>query len=798
MSDALRDTLFATGGALRGPLWDALQAEGLAQPPLEAGERIGDYRILREIGRGGASIVYLAERADGAFHQQVALKLLRGDLGDVIGRQRFDQERQILATLSHPHIARLLDGGVDGRGRSYIVLEYLEGRPLDRYCDDHRLTVERRIDLFLSVARAVAYAHRQLIVHRDLKPGNIMVTEAGEVKLLDFGIAKLLDEAVAGPHLAPATRTWTRVLTPEYASPEQVQGRPVTIASDVYQLGLVLYELLCGRRACRLEEGSYLEVERVICGEEPPPPSSVATGARPTPEQHEAAAARSTSPIALARRLGGDLDTIVLACLRKEPDRRYASPQELVADLERWRAGEPVTARGESRSYRTAKFIRRHRLALTAAAAVLLSLLAGLTVAVEQARRARQEARKASEVRDFLVKVFEEADPRASRGEAVTARDLLDRGVARLDGLTGEPEVQAELLSVAGISYRGLGYYDAAQPLLERALRLQQQLHGPRSLPAAEVEFSLGLLSSRRTDYDAALAYHGAALATRRALLRRDDPLLVDSLFGVGGALMAKNRAPEAEAHMTEALALLRARPGDPGTQTAAILNQLGMLRHRAGDLDGAEANYREALRIRRASSGENHPETAVSLHNLAALLWRRGRLEEAETAFRQVLALEERLYGEGHATTADTWGYLGHVLRDKGDFLGAGRAYGRAFEIYGATQRKPHPGTANMLHALGDLEMRRGRPAAAEPILRRALQGRADALGDDHRRTREAAVSLGLCLVALGRVAEARPLLERGAGAPEEAAARARVALDALATASRSASARSSVRPLR
>ena len=735
--------LLGSGAALSGPLWEAFCADLTEEPVLREGELVGRYRVLREIGRGGMSVVYLAARADDAFDQRVALKVLDRAPRDREARARFGQERQILASLDHPNIARLLDGGMDDRGRPYIIMELVEGEPIDRYCDGRGLSVDARLALVEGVARAVAYAHRRLVVHRDLKPSNLLVTATGEVKLLDFGIAKLLGPEAAGVFAAPPTRTALRVLTPEYAAPEQVRGEPVTTASDVYQLGLILFELLTGRRAHGLAGDSLTEIERVICTGEPPRPSRSVTGA------------------ALRRRLAGDLDSIVLTALRKEPDRRYASPADLAADLERHRAGLPVAARGDGLAYRAGKLIRRHRLAVAAAAAIALSLVGGLGAALWQARAARLEAQKATAVRDFLVRIFEVANPDESQGRAVTARELLDRGAARIETLQDEPEVRAELLSVAGASYQSLGLYDAARPLLERSLRLQRRLHGERSLGAAGVESSLAALAYKQGDTRRSESLLRAALATHRALLPADDFRVADNLFGLGDCLLDYDRDEEAAALLREALAILRKRQARrPAGEVSAtedskageILNDLGMLRHRARDLDGAERLYRESLAIERRVHGPVHSTVAVPLHNLGALLTTRGRLAEAEAAFRQVIALETRLYGGDHPDMADSWGYLGHVLRDRGDLAGAEAAYRRSLAINRAKRGASHFGTFSALHNLGRLLVRADRAAEAEPLLREALAGRRALYGPGYRKTKETEQALAECLAALGR----------------------------------------------
>jgi serine/threonine-protein kinase len=475
------DPEFKSGGALQGPLGDRIRTE-LAEEESLAGAMVGRYRIVREVGRGGMAVVYLAERADGQFRQEVALKLLSAGLVASHVSRRFDRERQILAHARHPGVARLLDGGAGPGGRPYLVMEYVDGRPIDRYCDEERLTPEARLKLLLQVARVVEDAHRNLVVHRDIKPSNILVTAEGHAKLLDFGIAKLLDpEATSGD--AAVSGSAIRLMTPAYASPEQVRGHPVTTASDIYQLGLLLYILLTGRFPYDLGDGDPAERMRAIVQREPVRPSMAASssegwappGQDPrTPE--EIASARGTVPARLRRALSGDLDAILCRALAKEPEKRYGSVAQLIEDVERHLEGRIVTARQDNWAYRTGKLIRRHSAVFaTAAIAVLLVLALGLVYTSGLARerdRARQEAAREARVSGFLRTLFD-VPPGAG---PLTPRQILDRAVARVDlELAGEPEVQSDLLALLSGMYEDLGLHAEAQALQARSEALAKR-----------------------------------------------------------------------------------------------------------------------------------------------------------------------------------------------------------------------------------------------------------------------------------------------------------------------------------
>ncbi len=547
----------------------------------------GSYRLVQHIASGGMGVVYLAERDDGQVRHQAAVKILRRGLDAEDQVRRFNAERQILASLDHPSIARLIDAGITDDHRPFFVMEYVQGEPIDVYADKRRLSIRERVALIRDVAVAVDYAHRQLVVHRDLKPSNIFVTADGHVKLLDFGIAKLMD---AEPDATMITAPGVRLMTPGYTSPEQVVGGKITTATDVYVLGLLLYETLTGARAQDTEGLSIPEIEQLVVREAIPRPSdrvaSLAAHAdRAATEASIGAitAARRTTPSRLPRLLKGDLDRIVGEALRKEPDRRYHSAQAFAADLERYLAGEPVLAQGDSAGYRLRKFVRRRWPMLATAAVFLLVLVAYAITVTLQARqigrerdRARAAQAKAEEVTSFLVRMFQASDPSEVRDDAISARELLATGVQRMDALGGQPEVQGQLLAVIGRVYESLGQYDRAQSLLERALRVRREALGETHADVAQTWTDLGELSS------------------------------------------LQGRHAEAEGRLRTALKLHQAMSGRESAASARDLQLLGTVLVDKGDRQQGKALYAEALTIRRRVLSPADPDIAESLSGLA------------------------------------------------------------------------------------------------------------------------------------------------------------------------------------
>jgi serine/threonine protein kinase len=678
------------------------------------GATVGRYRIVRELGRGGMAVVYLAERADGQFEQQVALKLLkRGlDTDDLVAR--FDQERQILAMARHPGIARLLDGGVGPGGRPYLAMEHVEGRPIDLYCDDERLTVPERLRLFLQVARAVEDAHRNLVVHRDIKPSNILVTVDGHAKLLDFGIAKLLDP---GLESTPVTRTAARLLTPAYASPEQLQGEPVTTASDVYQLGVLLYLLLAGRFPYDMGEKGPVEAARIVATQEPVRPSAAVTGpatgaAIPGREEQgpeEIARARLTTSTRLARELAGDLDTIVLTALRKEPERRYAAVAKLIDDVERYLEGRPISARPDTVRYRAGKFARRNAAALSTAAAALVLVIA-LTVlyTVQLARerdRAELAAARAAQVSTFLQGLFEVSAPTRSLGEQITARQLLDQGARRIDEL-GDPGTQADLMLVMGDVYRELALYEEAQALLERAVSIRRKFPGESGLSLAESLHHLARLTYERADHTRSRSLYEQVLALREKALGPHHPEVGKALVGLGRVLLAQ------------------------------------------GDSAGARRSQEKAVVILESALGPRDPEVGFALRSLAGTLGESFEEPAAQKALVRALEILEARYGAGHPHVANTRVMLGNSLADQGNREAAWREYDLALPVLHRVYGEEHPAVAALLQTMGDILIAAGserkEPGSAIPYYERALAIRKKVFGTWHPLVADTLEGLG------------------------------------------------------
>ena len=752
------------GEAIAPILGTGMLARGLAIPPepFRPGphpERLGPYRVSRVLGEGGMGTVYLATRDDDVYRKVVAVKLVHGGGQNPEVLRRFRAERQILATLDHPNIARLLDGGSTDSGDPYLAMEYVDGVPIDRYCDGKRLGIGDRLRLFQKVCAAVHHAHRHLVVHRDIKPGNVLVTGDGTPKLLDFGIAKVL-EPEPGATGAP-TGTGLRLLTPEYASPEQIRGEAVTTATDVHALGLLLYELLSGRRPYQVSSARYGALERTICEQEPERPST-ASGRGSPGEGERVAAARGTRPERLRRDLAGDLDNVVLMALRKEPSRRYGSAQQLAEDLARHLDRLPVVARPATVRYRARKWAMRHRMGVVAGAVALL--VAGALAGYHAARLARErdraeiEASKARMVSGFLARLFEEASPEKAQGRVVTAADLLQRGVHDIDSLDGEPRVQAELLSIMGYTYSWMGEDAEAVRLLERSLEIRRSSGAP-DLDLANTLAALGIsLRLARRLPEAERAWE-EALEIRRRVLGPRHGEVADALNNLGLVYYDWRRLPEARTLLEQSLEVHAAAGTSEGIRAADAMNNLGITLRTLGEYAEAEAMHRTSVALNRRLIGNDHPNTATGIANLGAVLVARGKYAEAEPYLRESLAVKRRVLGEGHRQAALGAVKLADALRPLGRFDEARELLEGAVEILRKAAGEGHFFLAWALRDLGQLERDQGRLAAAEKALRRSLDGFRRASGETGPPADEVRLLLAGVLRERGHLREAEAL---------------------------------------
>lgn len=700
------------------------------------GRQFGPYRVIREIGRGGMGTVYEAERADRRYDRRVAIKTVAFAPGGVLAR-RFEDERRILAELEHPNIARLYDAGATPEGVPYLVMEFVEGRRIDVYCDENGLSVEERLELFDRVCYAVEYAHGKLVVHRDLKPGNILVTDEGVPKLLDFGVARLLDPgpdartgagAGGGPTgAAEPTLTGFRAMTPEYASPEQLRGEPVTTAADVYALGVLLYLLLAGRHPHRFESRAPGDVERTIRERPAPPPSETASEEYP----------------ARRGRLRGDLDNVILTAIRPEVERRYASVGRLRADIRSHLAGFPVTARPATWRYRAGKFVRRHRAGLAAASLVFLALAGGLAGTAWQAGEATRQATRAEATRDYLIGLFETFDPDEAGVEPVTAEDLLDRGAERLArDLAGEPMTRAELGGVLGRLYQRLGLYDKALPLLASSRAELVRAHGERHPESVGATARLARLLYDQGELEEAEALSREALDARRRLFGVGDTAVANSLNDLAEIRNARGHLDEAETLHAEALAIDR-RSGLQ-QRVATDLDNLGVVLRRAGEHDEARRLLEEALAIRRELYGDRHTKVAMSLVNVSAALREAGEYDEAERLLLEALAMRRELLGDRHPHVAIVLGTLGNTRLQAGRHDAARDAYREALEIRRAVFGESHPSVARSLNSLAVVAYHRGDYAGAADRFAEVLEIWEDRFGEDHPDVLSALNNLG------------------------------------------------------
>ena len=810
---------------MAAPLAPPSEIDLIRESTKEADDRlhIGPYTIVRNLGQGGMGDVYLAMQTT-PFKRYVALKIIRRgmDFGAVL--QRFDMERQILASLNHPNIARLIDGGATADGTPYFAMEYVEGMTITSYCTINACTIDERLNLFLSVCNAVHHAHQNLILHRDLKPSNVLVTQKGEVKLLDFGIAKLLNPGLS-PQMAPVTQFDRKLMTPDYASPEQVRGISLSTASDVYSLGVILYELLTGHQPYYLKRRTTEELLKIVCEQDPERPSlKIRRTTRIKRVDQEdtvitpgiVSKSRRVSTEKLQKILRGDLDHIVMKALRKEPGLRYAGPRQLAKDIERYMKGLPIEAQQGNRSYRLKKFVKRYRVETTAVFLVVLSMAIGMASTLWQAnvasreRDAAQEAleiaslelRKSDSVTSFMLDLFQATDPHESEGDTITAEQLLQRGLQRVEALEEQPNVQAQLLDVIGVIYQRLSRGSAAKELHERAyqLRLQhldqthsdigvslfhlgdvylslgqpniaeeylykaiahQQRYNPNnSVVLAESMMELAYVYFEQSRYEEAEKYVQEAIDTYRLNTPQDSAYIVEAFNLLGRTNLHQWQTDETASLYESVLLFHQKGSGISKLHVSDTMNNLGLLLRRRGDYDRAEQYLVNALALSLQVVGKNTIDEGIGLHNLGTLYYYKGQLDRAGDYFTRALAIYDLIFPEEHAQKGITQHNYARVLRDQGQY---DQAESLLAETYAMQQRlfpNDHFHKSFTIHTLGVLYLQTERYDQAREYLERAMSMRERLIGKDHPDYGRTLQRIAHLELELGNEQQARELL--------------------------------------
>jgi serine/threonine-protein kinase len=721
------------------------------------GRRLGSYRILEVIGSGGMGKVFRARRDDEAFQKEVAIKVARSSFGSLAARERFRAEREMLARLEHPHIARMLDGGETDEGLPFLVMELVDGVPITSWVQASEPPLEELLELFRCVCAAVHHAHRNLIVHRDLKPSNILVAADGTPRLLDFGIARLLGEESG---VTEPTTSTLHHLTPEFASPEQARGDPMTTGSDVYALGVLLYLLLTGRRPYEIDRARPAEMIRTICETEPPPPSR-AVPPGPVPGIPD--------PRRRARRLAGDLDRVVLTALAKDPERRYSSAEALAEDVERCARHLPIRARPASRVYRLGRFLRRHPVgsaagALAVSGVILFSTLLAFQAAriARERDRAEREAARATAVTRFLTDTLSSAHPQTGLGRDATVLEALEVAQQGIEGAFPDaPDVEAAVRKAVGETWASLGRFEEAETLLRAALQIQRTLHGERSIEVADTLRLLGDLLRQTGELEEAERHLRRSLELKEVLLGPTAPGVADTLNDYATLAWTRNDYETAARHSRRALAILEAAAPGPSPSVAVALGNLAVQVEKLGSVEESIHLYQRSIDMWRALGQQEHPGYVGALSNLGVLLRVEGRLAEAEPLLRQSLALDLETMGGDHPNVAISLVNLADLLHDRSQCVQAQSLYHEALGILEAAVGSENWLVGRNRDRLGRCLTGAGRFADAERELQAARGVMAEHLGPRDSRTLEAVQHLAELYDAWERPAEAARVRE-------------------------------------
>lgn len=767
------------------------------------GKKFGVYRIESRIAHGGMGDVFLASRDDGVFQKKVAIKIIHAGLQSSEFIKRFHQERQILAGLNHPNIARLLDGGLSDDGLQYLVMEYIDGLSLDKFLDEENPDLQTRLDLFGQICDAVGYAHRHLVVHRDLKPDNIFINKDRRIVLLDFGIAKVFSTDDNPEGFQTMVQSGPAPFTPQYASPEQIESGEITTASDIYSLGVIFYQMLSGRLPYKINPAEPLQTLQILKNEIPIRPSLAARQKTVLNSKHS-----SKLPYP-AEEIKGDLDTICLKALKKEANLRYGTIDEFKTDINRYLNGLPVSAADDVFTYRVSKFFQRHTVAVTISFVFSLMLIAVVGFYTwqlkQEVRKSQIEMHKSVQVAQFLKDMFDAAGPQSSKGKDATARDLLETGAIKIEkGLLDQPEVQAEMYGLIGDVFRRIGVYGKAEQMEDKALERNITLYGAQSEAVARSYYALAALNEERMDIEKAEKYYSLATSLLPRVRNKPGLFLADILLGKANIAyqdgdfirsdslytLAYNQYLKAEGDVSlnvattlngradnarrlgnykqaeelylKSLKIRKELLGADHADVAHSLNHIARLYSTMGRYNEAEVYAREGLAVRLGIYGENHAETGASMANLANILKESGHLAESEKYYRKALSILRNLFGENHIYVAATLSSLAATLYKQGKIDTAGRYFRQSIQINNVVLPEGHNRRSYALIGLGRLLSENGEPEKAFPLLQKAYNLRVKAFGYNNKRSAQAGNVLGACLVRLKRYNAASEVLAK------------------------------------
>ena len=750
------------------PMTKTMPPAGSAAPDL-----IGNYRIVQKLGEGGMGEVYEAEQTE-PMRRRVALKIIKWGMDTRQVVARFESERQALALMNHPNIAKVFDAGATEQGRPFFVMECVRGIPITDYCDKHRMNNRQRLELFNQVCDGIQHAHQKGIIHRDIKASNVLVMiqdEKSVPKIIDFGVAKATAQRLTEKSVF--TEMGQLIGTPEYMSPEQAEmsGLDIDTRTDVYSLGVLLYELIVGVlpfESGDLRRAGFDEIRKRIREIEPPKPSTRLT--TPGFDTVHVSESRQTDLPTLTKQLKGELDWITMKAMAKDRTQRYASASELAADVTRYLKHEPVMAGPPSAMYRLKKYVRRHKVGVAAGTLVVAAMIIGITgttigllKAVKAEKRAREEAETAQRVSDFLVSLFEVSDPSEARGNTITAREILDKGAGKIEAeLQDQPRIQSRLMETMGRVYRNLGLYDLAAPILEKALNLKRQVYGEDHWEVAAGLHTLAVLYDTQGKYQEAESFFRQSLAIKEKIFGREHPEVARSLNSIAVVCWNQGRYAEAESLFQRSLSIKEKTLGPDDPDVGNTLTNLGVLYHLQSKYAEAEPFFKRALAISEKELGEDHPDVAGSLNNLGSLYEDMGKPEEAEPLYERALAIWEKALGPEHSDVGIALHNLANLYRNQGKYDKAESYYGRSEGIFKKALGEEHPYVAYSYREQANLYRDRGQYDHAEDLYRQSLGLFEKGMGPDHLNVAETLEQYARLLRKIDRAREAESLEKR------------------------------------